>query len=102
MSTGPQDAAREDRVNEIIAAYLRAVQMGDQPDRQELLRRHPDLAADLKAFFADQDQFNRLAAALRALVPTQETTGPAPAAAADRLAPGAKVAYLGDYEVLEE
>jgi tRNA A-37 threonylcarbamoyl transferase component Bud32 len=103
MTSEAADTAREERVNEIIAAHLRAVQLGQAPDRLELLRHHPDLAAELTAFFADQDQFNRLASALRNLVPHPgSTTSHASAPASAVLGPGANVGYFGDYEVLGE
>ena len=35
---------RERRLDEILVAYLEAVELGENPDRQELLARHPDLA----------------------------------------------------------
>jgi hypothetical protein len=61
MIEQPTDAAREERVNEIIAAYLKAVKEGRALDRQKILAQHPDLAAELTSFFADQDQFHAVA-----------------------------------------
>src|SRR5262249_25285286 len=49
--------------------------------------RHPDLADDLAAFFAEQERLNAVA----------RTVLDAPAGS-----PGARVRYLGDYELLEE
>jgi hypothetical protein len=93
--------AQEQRVNEVIAEYLKAVQAGEKPDRGQWLARHPELAS----FFADQDQFDRLAAPLRAVLPP-----PCPAAATP--APGDTVPLdspqqrearrFGDYELCEE
>src|SRR5271166_4607613 len=85
------------RVDAIIAAYIEAVEAGQAPDREELLARHPDLAAELAAFFADHDEVKHLAEPLRAdaepqTMPPSETVH----------APGTVLRYFGDYELLEE
>ena len=36
--------ARDQRVNEVLAAYLKAVEAGEKPDQQEWLARYPELA----------------------------------------------------------
>ena len=46
---------REQRLTQVIAAYMEATQTGRPPDRQGLLKQHPDLADDLQSFFRDHD-----------------------------------------------
>jgi WD40 repeat protein/serine/threonine protein kinase len=104
MTSSSSDSSLRDRqVNEIIAAYLEAVETGQAPDRQELLARHPDLAAELSAFFADRDQFQRLAQPLGPALPArpageQVTVGPGE----DTGTVLGAVRYFGDYELLAE
>jgi WD40 repeat protein len=91
--------SRQQRVNEVIAAYLKAIEAGQNVDRDELLRRHPDLAAELRSFFADHD------AALATAPPgssSPETAtlppGPMPAP----VHAGEMGRCFGDYELLQE
>jgi serine/threonine-protein kinase len=91
---------RESRLDQVIATYLQALEDGHAPDRHELLARHLDLAAELSEFFADQDQFDRLAAPLRAMKPEPPAGKGAPPPADP--VPGTRVGYFGDYELLGE
>jgi 2-oxo-4-hydroxy-4-carboxy--5-ureidoimidazoline (OHCU) decarboxylase len=38
------EPSREKQLESILHAYLQAVDAGGKPDRDELLRQHPDLA----------------------------------------------------------
>jgi tetratricopeptide (TPR) repeat protein len=67
--TGTVPFSEEDRLDGVIAEYLRAAEAGQVPDQHELLLRHPDLAPQLAAFFADQDQARSWTKALRPLIP---------------------------------
>jgi WD40 repeat protein len=82
-------STRDERINEVIAAYLEAVTAGQEPDRQEWLRRHPDLTTELQAFFADQDRFRQAA-------------GPLAPPALPSGVPPERGRTFGDYELLVE
>jgi serine/threonine protein kinase len=56
-----EDAEREARLNEVLLAYLEAVQEGRPPDRQELITRHPEFATELREFLALREEIGRLA-----------------------------------------
>jgi serine/threonine-protein kinase len=97
---------REQRLDEVVLAYLRDAQQGRVPDREEWLARYPDLAPDLGQFLEDQEQFERLTAALRHDADGARTPGPA--LDADTKSTNAPVAedklpyQFGNYELLEE
>ena len=82
----------EDQVDLLIADFLHEATAGKEPNREALLARHPELADELRSFFADHDRMRTLAQPLQP--PTIGLNG--------AVAPGTTVRYFGDYEVLEE
>src|SRR5438046_1956192 len=66
MNTDQAEASeRDQRLDEVIAEYLHDLADGSAPDREVILARHPDLADDLAAFFADGDAIDCWAKPLR-------------------------------------
>jgi eukaryotic-like serine/threonine-protein kinase len=57
----------EQRLDEILASFLRDAEAGKPADRQQLLARHPEFAADLTEFFGDLDRVDRLTEPLRSI-----------------------------------
>jgi WD40 repeat protein len=92
----------DERLGEVIAAYLEAAAAGQAPDREELLSRHPELAGELRAFLADYDRMQELAEPLRQEAPVKQAAALTQGFDSAPPTPGATVRYFGDYELLEE
>jgi WD40 repeat protein len=89
----------EQRLEEVMAAYLEADQAGLAPDRNALLAQHPEFASQLAAFFVDHDRLKQLAGPQVVPESAQPTVAPGETSA---IGPGAHLKYFGDYELLEE
>jgi hypothetical protein len=86
----------EERIDEVIAEFLEAEAAGRSADRDALLARHPDLAGELRSFFADHDRMRKLAEPLQA-----PAAGEAPTLGLEAsLVPGTAIRYFGDDEIL--
>jgi WD40 repeat protein len=104
-SPTPNRSEHEARLNGVIAAYLEAVEAGQVPDRAEWVARYPDLADDLRKYFANHDRIAQVGEPLRAAAPAQPPTLEAATLAPDT-SPAEPVPdtvrYFGDYELREE
>jgi serine/threonine-protein kinase len=100
MSEMPSSSKREQRLERVLADYLHAVEAGTAPDRAALLQQHPDLAADLDAFFRNRDAVERIAE------PIKQQAQALPQTSGESEVPiagvGSVIRYFGDYELLEE
>jgi WD40 repeat protein/tRNA A-37 threonylcarbamoyl transferase component Bud32 len=94
------EPSKEPTLVSILQAYLEAVDAGQNPDREELLRQNPNLADELREFFADDEKMNRFAQSLHKAQVFEATIG------IDRPVETEKspvrIRYFGDYELLEE
>jgi hypothetical protein len=96
---------REQRLDEVLAAFLEAGAHGWAPDRQRLLACYPHLADNLARYFAGEDLVEQVAAPLRPDEPTRPQPAPS-AATLDGHAPAAEPSSgwprVPGYEILEE
>jgi len=98
MASQSSRVQRDQRLNEVLAAFLEAVEANPKLDRKEWLRRYPDLAAELAEFFANHDRMAPLA------VPSPAVTTAFPAIRSED-APGADLngyPRFGQHEILCE
>lgn len=56
---------REERLNHVLLEYAEALEAGLHPDRAAWLEKHAEFAAELKEFFANQDQITQMTSPLR-------------------------------------
>ncbi len=90
--TPKHDSPKEERLDSVIADYIRVSEAGGSPDRSALLRQFPEFAAELKQFFAQRDHLNRLADPIREFGDDLFKS----------VVPGQQLNYVGNYELLEE
>src|SRR4051794_16365077 len=86
--------ALEQRLDEVIALYLASEDAGEAPAAQDWIDRHPDLAPQLREFFASHQQVGRWAGRTSALAPragSPEATRPQ-----DGARPGDLSSTVGD------
>jgi len=82
MAANPADiSSREQALDEAVAAYLKACDAGQAPDRRALAALYPDLAQEIEQFFHEQDQADRAFAPLRSVAQAACLNLPAPKAA---------------------
>src|SRR5256885_8126372 len=81
----------EPSLDDVLAQYIAEEEAGRPLDRNQLLAAHPHLASELREFFANRDQMQRLAEPLRG--GTEVSRGSHPLG---------KLRYFGDYELLDE
>ena len=99
---------REDRLNAILLAYVEAVESGQRPDREALLRRHPEFAAELTEFFAGEARLDNWAEPLHPLLPAPPSDNGKSTETVSSNSIGGSVSALplsgafGEYDLLEE
>jgi WD40 repeat protein len=106
MSAESDVTDSENRLQEILHDYLQAVDAGQAPDRAAFIQAHPGFAAELQSFLANHDKIEHVAKEMGH--PEQQSLSrdpqqmPTLASEQTEAAPGTRLRYFGDYEILEE
>jgi WD40 repeat protein/tRNA A-37 threonylcarbamoyl transferase component Bud32 len=106
----PSGPSRQGPLEEVLEEYMQRLDRGEGVDREQLLARHPELADELRSYFAGSDELARLG---RLTGPEHErgqapAFPPAPALPETSWLGGArreqagKARHVGDYELLEQ
>jgi len=90
----PPDPSHQSLLERVLADYMERVDRGEEVDRDQLVGRYPDLAAELQSYFSGGDEVERLARAA-------ETETLAPGGSADPTISDAPGQCVGDYDLLE-
>jgi tetratricopeptide (TPR) repeat protein len=104
-STNGNSEAHDALLDEVVVAYLEAVENGEEPDAREWQARYPELASDLADFFADHASVTHMTAPLRkAAAPDRLPVNDPNSTVEYRPSPllPTKIGNSGDYVLLEE
>ena len=92
ITSPPDDSHRDEKLEVVIADYIRDCEIGGAPDRRVILERHPELADELRQFFGQRDRINQMAEPIRGFGDARSQA----------VGPGHQVSYVGNYELLGE
>src|SRR5689334_4989738 len=106
----PPGASHEGLLEEVLGEYMQRLDRGEGVGREELLARHPELAEELRSYFAGCDEVERLG---QFTGPGRERRGETPAlppaldlprtCGREGAGPAAREPrHVGDYELLEQ
>ena len=96
-----READREARRNEILLAYIEAVEAGLEPDRDRFVVEHPDIRDDFESFLANHREVERLMSPLRGMARGKaHGLGDRPRDRSDGPPPG--IGELGDFRIVRE
>ena len=97
-TTNRNDASREERLFDVITAYIEVRDQGQVTDRSQWLARYPEFAAELADFFATRERLEVLAAPQAGAL--AQPVGNSAEAALPPALPGS--GQLGDFHLLRE
>src|SRR5262245_40626415 len=99
----PPDSSRQGALEEVLGEYMQRLDRGEAVDREALLARHPELADDLRSYFASSDEVERLSRQSRGEAPSALSGSQPRTVVLEKTATASDEARdVGDYELLEQ
>jgi WD40 repeat protein/tRNA A-37 threonylcarbamoyl transferase component Bud32 len=98
------DSLRKGLLEEVLEEYMRRIDRGEVVDRDQFLARHPEVAAELRSYFAGTDEVERLRQLPECGTPASLPSGGLPQTCGlEEFRPGSgEGRRVGDYELLEQ
>jgi WD40 repeat protein/tRNA A-37 threonylcarbamoyl transferase component Bud32 len=98
------DSLRHGLLEEVLEEYMRRLDRGEVVDRELFLARHPELAEELRSYFAGSDEVDQLRQHRERETPTSPPCRDLPPTCGLREFPpgGGEGSRVGDYELLEQ
>jgi WD40 repeat protein/tRNA A-37 threonylcarbamoyl transferase component Bud32 len=98
------DSLRQGLLEEVLEEYMRRLDRGEVVDRDQFLARYPELAGELRSYFAGSDEVERLRRHPERQTPSLPPSGSLPETCALEEVPPSKDEgrRVGDYELLEQ
>jgi WD40 repeat protein/tRNA A-37 threonylcarbamoyl transferase component Bud32 len=88
-------------LEDVLEEYMRRLDKGEVVDRNQFLAQHPELAEELRSYFAGTDEVERLQRRPERETSALSPTGDLPQMCASPLGSG-EVRRIGEYELLEQ
>ncbi len=95
------DSLRQGLLEEVLEEYMRRLDRGEVVDRDQFLAQHPELAEELRSYFAGTDEVERLQRRPERETSALSPTGDLPQTCASLLG-GVEARRIGEYELLEQ
>jgi eukaryotic-like serine/threonine-protein kinase len=98
------DSLRPGLLEEVLEEYMLRLDRGEAVDRDQFLAGHPELADELRSYFAGTDEVDKLRRQQERETPTSPPHGALPQTCGLEGSParGGEGRHVGDYELLEQ
>src|SRR5689334_8372165 len=92
------DNARQGLLEQVLGEYMQRLDRGETVDREQILAQHPELAEELRSYFAGSDEIEQLGRLARTGPRTESLSRVRP----EETPAEGRARQFGEYELLEK